>query len=170
MLVNSKSILVFGTTTALAIVAGQQSLAGTQTTTFTPTANVVHQCNAVTATALAFGTYTPDATSAKTATSTIKVKCTKNSPVTIALDKGTTPGGTTDTRIMQTAGGKKINYKLFSDTAFSTNWDDASAKVSGTGAGLGADLTFTVYGQIPANQLDSEEGNYSDTVTVTVGY
>ena len=42
MLVNSKSILVFGTTTALAIVAGQQSLAGTQTTTFTPTANVVH--------------------------------------------------------------------------------------------------------------------------------
>jgi spore coat protein U-like protein len=71
---------------------------------------------------------------------------------------------------MQTAGGKKINYKLFSDTAFSTNWDDASAKVSGTGAGLGTDLTFTVYGQIPANQLDSEEGNYSDTVTVTVGY
>ncbi|NDB24333.1 MAG: hypothetical protein EB021_02650, partial [Gammaproteobacteria bacterium] len=31
-------------------------------------------------------------------------------------------------------------------------------------------LEFTVYGQIPDRQLNSEEGSYSDTVTVTVGY
>lgn len=170
MRLDSKSALVSSTATALLIVAGQQSLAASQTTTFTPTANVIHQCNAATATAMAFGTYTPDAASPTTATSTIKVKCTKNSPVTISLDKGATPGGTTVTRRMQTSGGKEINYQLFSDAAYSQNWDDASAKVSATGEGLGTDLQFTVYGQIPANQLDSEEGNYSDTVTVTVGY
>ena len=170
MLVNSKSVLVFGAAAALLVIVGPQSFAASQTTTFTPTANVIHQCNAVTATAMAFGTYTPDAVSPKTANSTIKVKCTKNSPVTIALDKGATPGGTTTTRMMQAGAGKTIEYKLFSDAGYTKNWDDGTSKVSATGVGLGTDLEFTVYGQIPDRQLNSEEGSYSDTVTVTVGY
>lgn len=176
MLVNSKSILVFGTTTALAIVAGQQSLAGTQTTTFTPTANVVHQCNAVTATALAFGTYTPDATSAKTATSTIKVKCTKNSPVTIALDKGMTAlgaaaGTLTQRRLVN--GTNFLNYNIYTNASYTTIWGDGTAGTftqSGALSKTVETMSWVLYGRIPAGQLNAAPGTYTDTVQVTVTF
>lgn len=171
MLVDSRiAVVSVGAAVALLSISAHAAIGLTKTTTFQATTNILDQCNAVTATAMAFPTYQPDAASPATATSTIKVKCTKNSAVTISLDKGATTGGTTDTRMMQSAPGKTLNYKLFSDSAYTVNWDDTNNKVAATGAGLGTDLTFTVYGQIPASQLDSEPGNYSDTVTVTVGY
>ena len=142
---------------------------GTKTTTFQAQTNVVDQCNAVTATALNFATYTPDAASASTATSTITVACTKNSAVTIALDKGAN-GASTSARQMKNASGNTLNYGLFSDSSHNNNWDDVNGKVAFTGNGLGNPVSHTVYGKIPESQLDTAPGSYSDTITVTVGY
>lgn len=169
MLARTRMLTIaLGAGTAL-LALSDNAIAGTQTATFGVSANVVSQCNVITATAMSFGTYTPDATTDLTANSNIKVKCTKNSAVTVALDKGVTTGGTTTIRKLNNSG-KTIDYQLFSDSDRTKNWDDGTNKVAATGAGLGTDLTFTVYGQIPKNQLDTEPGSYSDTITVTVGY
>jgi spore coat protein U-like protein len=156
------SILVIATATNCA-------LAGTQTQTFNSSAKVNPQCNAVTAGAMAFGTYVPDAATDQTASSTVSVSCTKTTPIQISLNKGTTTGATTAARKLA-SGSDTLNYNLYSDSSRSSIWDDASNKVAGTGAGLSTKLDFTVYGKIPSGQVDTVPGDYSDVVTVTVSY
>ncbi len=77
--------LIFG-----AVWAGVADCA-TTTTTFAVTETVQATCSA-SATTLAFSAYTPGA-GAKANNSTISVKCTKNTPYTIALNAGSTTGG-----------------------------------------------------------------------------
>lgn len=171
MTAKAKMLLTLaGAVAMLSSLATHAAVNKTQTTTFEASTNIVDQCNAVTATAMSFPTYQPDAATPSTANSTIKVKCTKNSAITISLDKGTTTGGTTSVRKMRNAAGSTLDYGLYSDAAFNQNWDDGTNKVSATGVGLSTDLVFTVYGRIPVSQLDSEPGSYTDTITVTVGY
>ena len=153
----------------LAVTGTTTSFAATQTQTFTSSAKVNPQCNAVTAGTLAFGTYVPDAPSDQTATSTVSVACTKTTPIQIALDKGTTTGATTSARKLA-SGANTLNYNLYSDSGRSTVWDDASSKVAGTGQGLTTKLDFTVYGKIPSGQVDTVPGDYTDSITVSVSY
>jgi spore coat protein U-like protein len=158
--------LLFG-----AAVAGVANSA-TTTTTFAVTETVQATCSA-TATTLAFSAYTPGG-GAKANNSTISVKCTKNTPYTIALNGGTTTGGTIAQRLMA-SGANTLQYNLFTTAAFGQIFGDGSGTsttVAGTGAGVATANSVTVFGQLPdsaANQA-AVPGSYSDTITVTVTY
>lgn len=144
----------------------------TTTTTFAVSETVQATCSA-TATALAFSAYTPGG-GAIANNGTISVKCTKNTPYTIALNGGATAGGTIVQRLMA-SGANTLQYNLFTTAAFSQVFGDGSGTsktVAGTGAGVGTAATVTVFGQLPdsaANQA-AIPGNYTDTITVTVTY
>jgi spore coat protein U-like protein len=153
-------------------VSGGLVHAGTATTTFAVTANLQATCS-TTATALAFPAYTPGA-GAIAQTSTVSVKCTKNSAYTVALNGGATTGGSVAQRLMN-SGGNTLQYNLYTAATHATVWGDASGTSvtqTGTGAGLATANTLTVYGQVPDNAANQSAvpGAYSDTITVTVSY
>jgi spore coat protein U-like protein len=159
------------TLAAGAMTAGVANSA-TTTTTFAVTATVQATCSA-TATALPFGNYTPGA-GALANSSTISVKCTKNTPYTVALNAGTTTGGTLAQRLMA-AGANTLQYNLYTTAALTTVFGDGTG-TTGTGAGTGAGVAtannLTVFGQLPDNATNQAAvpGSYSDTITVTVTY
>jgi len=146
--------------------------AGSATATFAVTATLQATCS-TTATALAFPAYIPGG-GAMTQTSTVSVKCTKNSAYTVALNGGNTAGGTVAQRLMA-SGAYTLQYNLYTTTGHTIVWGDgtgSSVTEGGTGAGLATATGFTVYGQVPdnaANQL-AVPGAYTDTITVTVSY
>lgn len=156
---------------AVGVLAAAVAGAATTTTTFAVSATVQSTCS-TTATALAFGAYTPGS-GALTNTSTISVKCTKNTAYTVALNAGNA-GGTLTQRLMA-SGANKLQYNLYTSAALTTIFGDGtggSATSAGTGAGDGTANTLTVYGQLPdsATNQTAIPGSYSDTVTVTVSY
>jgi spore coat protein U-like protein len=144
--------------------------AGSTSTSFTVSASVAANCF-VTATNMNFNAY--DAGTEKTATSSVKVRCTNGTSYTVKLGSG---GGTYAQREM-TSGASKLQYNLYTDSGYSNVWGDATggtSTVADTGAGLSAvkEKTHTVYGKVPdsaANQ-DAPAGSYSDTIQVTVEY
>jgi spore coat protein U-like protein len=146
--------------------------AATTTTTFAVTATVQSTCSA-TATPLAFGAYTPGA-GPLAQNSTISVKCTKSTPYTISLNKGTTTGGTVAQRLMTSPGGT-LQYNLFTSATFGSVFGDgtlSTVTVPGTGAGLATANTVTVFGQLLDSTFNQAAvpGSYTDTITVTVTY
>jgi spore coat protein U-like protein len=146
--------------------------AGTATTTFAVTATVQSTCSA-TATALAFPAYTPGG-GAQTANSTISIKCTKNSPYTVALNAGSTTGATEAQRLMAN-GANTLQYNLYTTAGFATVIGDGtggSVTSAGTGSGVATANALVVYGQLPdsATNQAAVTGNYSDLITVTVTY
>ncbi len=146
--------------------------AGTATATFAVTATLQSTCS-TTATTLAFPAYVPGG-GAIAQTSTVSVKCTKNSPYTIALNGGTTTGGTVAQRLLA-SGANTLQYNLYTTSAHTAVWGDgtgSSVTQAGTGAGVATANSLTVYGQVPdnaANQV-AVPGAYTDTITVTVSY
>jgi spore coat protein U-like protein len=159
-------------TLAAGTLAAGVAQSATTTSTFGVTATVQSTCSA-TATALPFGTYTPGG-GALSNNSTISVKCSKNTPYTIALNAGTTTGGAFTQRLMA-SGANTLQYNLYTTAAFATVFGDgtgSTATSAGTGAGVATANALTVYGQLPdsaANQA-AVPGAYSDTITVTVSY
>jgi spore coat protein U-like protein len=154
-----------------AMLAGAANSA-TTTTTFAVTETVLASCSA-TATALAFNPYTPGA-GAIANSSTINVKCTKNTPYTISLNKGTTAGGSVAQRLMA-FGANTLQYNLFTTVAANVVFGDGSGTSqteAGTGAGVATANAVTVFGQVPdsATNQAAVPGNYTDTITVTVTY
>jgi spore coat protein U-like protein len=158
--------LIFG-----AVWAGTADCA-TTSTTFAVTETVQATCSA-TATTLAFGTYTPGA-GAKANNSTISIKCTKNTPYTIALNGGATTGGSIAQRLLG-SGANTLQYNLFTTAGFGQVFGDGSGTsktVAGTGAGVAAANAVTVFGQLPDNAANQAAvpGSYADTITVTITY
>lgn len=100
--------------------------------------------------------------------SPLKVQCTNSTPYNVALNKGTSAGGTITQRKLISSGAT-INYNLYTDVAGGTLWGDDTTGVSLGGTGNGAEQTITIYGRIPA-QTTAAPGTYGDTVTVTVIY
>jgi spore coat protein U-like protein len=151
--------------------------AATTTGTFTVAATVLKACT-VSATNINFGNYTPGG-GALTGNSTISVKCTRSTPYTVALNAGSTTGGSLAQRLMG-YGADTLQYNLYTSNAFSTVFGDGTGG-SGTGAGAGVGLgaaaqTYTAYGRLvdsTANQNAAPNAaatTYADTVTVTVTY
>ena len=159
-------------TLAAGVIAAGVAQAATTTTTFAVTATVQATCSA-TATALPFGAYTPGA-GALSNNSTISVKCTKNTPYTVALNAGTTTGGAFTQRLMA-SGANTLQYNLYTSATFTTVFGDGTGSTqtsAGTGAGIATANTLTVFGQLPdsATNQAAIPGSYSDTITVTVSY
>jgi spore coat protein U-like protein len=145
---------------------------GTTITTFAVTTTLLATCSA-TATPLAFSAYTPGG-GAIANNGTVSVKCTKNSPYTVALNGGATAGGTVAQRLMA-SGANTLQYNLYTTAAFTTVFGDGtgtSKTEAGTGAGMGTATAFTVFGQLPDNATNQAAvpGSYTDTITVTVSY
>ncbi len=157
--------------TAGLIAAAGNALGTTATTTFQVTANVNAQCN-VSANDLAFGDVDPLGSNVDQ-TTTITVKCTKNSPYTVGLNAGTTTGATIAARLMAN-GADTMSYNLYKEAARSNIWGNSAASpswVSGTGAGMGTAQVLTVYGRVPSGQTNLAVGGYTEpTITVTVTY
>jgi spore coat protein U-like protein len=165
-----KFLLATATAGAL-LIAAQGANALTTTSTFTVNATVLKNCSVLSSN-LAFGNYTPGGGNIDS-TSTVTVKCTKNTPYTVALDKGTTTGGTIAQRLMVN-GANTLQYNLFTDTTRTTLWGDGTTgtAAAGTGAGFATTTALTVYGRLPDNATNQNAaiGTYADTVTVTVTY
>ena len=175
------------TTGALLGAAGSIS-AATVGTSFTVSATVLKTCS-VTAANLGFGNYTPGS-GPQSAQANISVNCTKGTGFTVALDKGSTAGGTITQRLMAQGGGAgTLQYNLCTAavTALAacngaTLFGDGNGGTntgSGTGAGMGGGnaQTVTVFGGLPDNAFNqaaavaaSGSSPYSDTVSVTVTY
>ncbi len=134
------------------------------TTTFGVSATVLKDC-IVSATALPFGNYTGAVNSAQSA---VSVTCTKSTTYTVGLGPGNATGATVTTRQMQN-GTALLNYGLFSDAAWTTNWGNTLATNWVSGTGNGAAQVLPVYGQIPAGQYVTP-GSYTDTIAVNVAY
>tara|TARA_R110001606_G_scaffold228604_1_gene376600 strand:+ start:359 stop:868 length:510 start_codon:yes stop_codon:yes gene_type:complete len=142
--------------------------AATDTDTFDVTVTVITACE-ISATDHDFGTYDALSPSPLDSTSTISVTCTSGASYSVALNAGTTGGGTIPARLM-TDGSNTLSYNLYTNAGYGTVWGDGtggSSDVTGTGNGSVQDLT--VYGRMPAGQGEPA-GDYSDTVTATITY
>jgi spore coat protein U-like protein len=142
--------------------------AATDTDTFDVTVTVITACD-ISATGHDFGTYDALSPTPLDSTSTISVTCTSGASYSVALNAGTTGGGTIPARLM-TDGSNTLSYNLYTNAGYGTVWGDGtggSAAVAGTGSGGNQDLT--VYGRMPAGQGEPA-GDYSDTVTATITY
>jgi spore coat protein U-like protein len=153
------------------ILAGQYVAPGTytdtlstDTTNFSVSVTVVKDCG-VTATNLAFGTYTGALVDS---TSTISVTCTDTTTYNVGLSAGLATGATVTTRSMQN-GSALLHYSLFSNSGYTTNWGNTIGANTVAGTGNGAVQPLTVYGQVPAGQHPTP-GSYADTITVSVTY
>lgn len=156
------------------------SMAGTATTTFTVSVNVISGCAVQSATNMTFGSYLQSSPTALNSTSTITVLCSSGTPYVVALSAG--QSGSTTQRYMAIPGHGNLNYNLYTTSTYTSTyiWDDTSnascTTTGGTstncvyGTGTGANQTLTVYGDIPSGQNPGGTGSGSDTITVTVTY
>jgi spore coat protein U-like protein len=148
------------------------STAATTSATMGVSANVASVCSA-TATALAFGAYTPG-TGARNGNTNVRVRCTRTTAFTVALDAGATPGASLTQRLLA-SGPNTLQYNLYTTAARTTVFGDGSGGTgtrSGTGGGLATVRTVGVFGRLPDSAINraAVPGGYSDTITVTVTY
>ena len=141
--------------------------AQTATTTFRVTAKVQAVCE-ITATDLAFGTYTSQGGTPLQATTLLRATCTPGSTYNVGLNEGTTAGATVNQRKMA-SGTNALNYQLYSDSARTTIWGNTTGTDTVTGVGTGLAVDHTVFGAVPAAQV-VPAGDYQDTITVRVYY
>ncbi len=149
---------------ALALAPGS-ALAATATTTFAVSATVQATC-LVSATPMAFGTYTG---AVAASTSTVSVTCTNTTPYNVGLSAGNAAGATVTTRKMSGPNAAVLAYALTSDSAHSVNWGQTVGTDTVAGTGSGSAQALTVYGQVAAGQYVAP-GAYADTITATVSY
>jgi spore coat protein U-like protein len=165
-----RKILAASIATSLLAAAGGAN-AATTSTSFGVSATVLKTCT-VSATPLSFGNYTPGA-GALAVSTPISVRCTKSTPFTVALNAGTTSGGTITQRLM-TNGTDSLQYNLYTTAALATVFGDGTtgATSAGTGTGLANAIAVTVFGNLPDNAANQSvsTGAYSDTINVTVTY
>ena len=163
--------ILTATMAATALAAAGSASAATATTTFGVTATVLKTCS-VAANPLGFGSYTPGA-GALSANTTVNVKCTKGTTFTVALNGGTTTGGTIGQRLMSN-GTDTLQYNLYTTAAFATVFGDGTtgSTMPGTGTGIATAVAVTVFGNLPDNATNQNvsTGAYSDTINVTVTY
>ncbi len=154
------------------IPAGQSPAPGTYTdtvdtatTSFNISVVVSAYCS-ISATALAFGTYSG---SQVNSTSTITATCTNTTPYNVGLNAGTASGATVTTRKMTGPNSALLKYSLYSNSGRTTNWGNTVGTDTVAGTGSGGAQTLTVYGQLPAGQVVTP-GSYADTITATLTY
>lgn len=166
---RSSSLKTALPTVALALlalgVASRPALAATITTTFGVTATVQATC-LVSATPLAFGTYTGIAAAS---TGSVSVTCTNTTLYNVGLSAGLATGVTVTTRKMTGPSSALLSYAMFSDAARTVNWGQTVGTDTVAGSGNGSAQVLTVYGQVSSGQFVAP-GAYSDTITATVTY
>jgi spore coat protein U-like protein len=141
------------------------AIAATTTTTFGVSETVQATC-LVSATALAFGTYTG---AVSNSTSTVSVTCTNTTSYNVGLSAGLATGATVTSRSLTGPGSALLGYGLFQNAGYTSNWGQTVSTDTVAGSGNGSAQPITVYGQIAAGQYVAP-GAYTDTITATVTY
>jgi len=162
-IISSKSALLTLGMLALGLTALPASATTTVTTTFGVSATVQGTC-LISATAMAFGTYTGIAA---TSTSTVTATCTNTTPYNVGFSAGLGSGATVTTRKMTGPSSAVLSYGLYSDSGRSVNWGQTVGTDTFTGTGNGSAQAITVYGALPASQYVNP-GAYSDTITASI--
>ncbi len=138
--------------------------AATVATTFDVTATVNSVCSITNAPNLAFGAYDPTSGTDLDATTTVTIRCTKNTDYELYI----TPAS--GARIMVGAPtADNLNYELYSDAGRTTSFSSAVTGTKATATDAALDIDTIVYGRIPSLQ-NVAIGTYTQTVTVTVDY
>ena len=162
-----KRMMGLGGLTGLILAGGSANATTTTSTTFGVTLAITAQCVINSTTTLDFGSNGVINANIDT-NSPLVVQCTNTTPYAVALDKGTSSGGSITQRKLIN-GGATVNYNIYTDTPGGTLWGDGTNGVTLAGTGNGAAQTITIYGRIPA-QTTAAPGTYTDTITVTVTY
>lgn len=166
---------------ALAVVllsAVAASASAADTTTFNVNLTVTSSCTitAAAATDVDFGSAASTTATPLLAQGSVTANCSLLLPYSIALDAGSNPGtaGDISTRRMKnTLSNNYVGYQLYRDAALLLPWGyttGGGANVQ-TGAGLGVDQTYLVYGQVAnLSSNNAPVGDYLDVVTATITY
>jgi spore coat protein U-like protein len=164
---GNATVTVYGQITAGQVVppGTYTDTMSTATTTFPVTVLIAGSCT-ISATNLAFGTYTGAQINA---TSTVTTNCTDLLPFNIGLSAGNGSGATVTTRTMTGPGAATLRYSMFRDSGHTLNWGNTVGTDTVSATGTGSAVQFTVYGQLPAAQVTTQ-GAYTDTIIATVTY
>lgn len=132
-------------------------------------ASILPVCLTATATTLSFVNYTPS--TQNTAQATVTITCLLGTSYTIALNAGTTSGGTITQRLLSDGAGNTLQYNIYSNSNHTTLWGDGTTGSTMAGSGALLPQTYTAYGVMPSGQtLNSMSVLYTDTVTITVNF
>lgn len=158
-------VRTIGVAASMALMLGGAAMA----TTLPVSADISNTCSFGTITALSF-TYDPVVANASTdahAQGNIALTCTSgDSSIVIGLTLGT--NAVSGQRYLKDSGTDTLSYNLYSDSGYSTAWDDSANKYDAP-AGTGVVQNIPVYGSIPAAQ-NEPAGHYTDTVTIDLTY
>jgi spore coat protein U-like protein len=161
----TRRLSVLSLALAVLTLAPAVARAATNTGTLTVTATVVASCQ-ISNTALAFGNYSG---AQNDATATITVTCnTATVPYSVTMDNGQYWTGAT--RQMDNTGAR-LSYALYTDAGRTTLWEGLTTSAGTTSAvSPSVDNSMTIYGRIPANQILTTLGGYTDSVVMTVTF
>jgi spore coat protein U-like protein len=112
---------------------------------------------------MSFGNYTGTALPGVTQ---VTVNCLVLTGYNVGLNAGTGTGATVTTRKMTGPGGATLSYKMFQNSARTTNWGNTPGIDTVSGIGSSFPQPISVYGQITAGQSIAP-GTYTDTIIAT---
>lgn len=161
-----RKVMLAGALSLAAISNGQ--CATTVTNSFAVQMTITSQCTVSNPTTLNFGSSGLIA-AAINQTNTFNVTCTNTTPYTVGLDPGLNASSGQRRMKGGTTNNEYISYNLYSDTARTIAWGNVTGSWV-SGSGTGAATSYTVYGQVPAQNTPSPSTNYADTVTISVTY
>jgi spore coat protein U-like protein len=120
---------------------------------------------------ISFGSIDVTSGTSAHASGKVAVTCTGGTAWIASANAGSGAGASLATRKMTGAEGL-LSYELHVDNSRSAVWGeglDASTSVL-SGVGSGSAQTKPVYGSVPAGQVGTPPGTYSDLVVVTITY
>jgi hypothetical protein len=144
---------------AIAMITFSGAAVAADSNTVTVTANVIGTCKFDSATStLAFGALDPSSALDASTSTTVDFWCTRNANYSIGDDDGLHETGVDQNRMQNTA--DATEYIPYS---FSYN------PASGSGSGPSIPITLTMDGSIlNADYVDAAEGDYSDTIVLSI--
>jgi spore coat protein U-like protein len=166
----TKLFLLLASIGVLAISSDGSAVAGSAVATPALQVSVVVSNNCIITTVpVVFPAYDPIVTHTvgnpdHSTSGSVTITCNKGGGTSIALGLGAQPNAG---QPRMANGTDFLNYKLYSDSTWSSLWSGAALTIAG--AASQAPQTFSVYGEIPGGQ-PAVTGTYSDTVVATVNF
>ncbi|MGD0941590.1 MAG: spore coat protein U domain-containing protein [Terracidiphilus sp.] len=105
-------------------------------------------------------------------TGLVQFTCSNNTAYTIGLSAGATAGATViDRMLLRSSDQATLEYQLFSNASYTTNWGNSAGTNWLAGTGTGNQQNAAIYARIPGAEAFSATANgtnFTDTVTVTL--